>query len=113
VRLPEAGYLDSLEESGSLELQPVGLVGYGAESLSAEGFIMPGFRQRGFCRASQVSANWLFPWAEFPFDASTMPGDSGSPQFMSGRAVALTSALGPFQRLDTDAVLEFLHLFLD
>lgn len=112
VRLPEAGYLDGLEANGTLELQPLGLVAYGSVEVTEEGFVFPGYRQHGFCRASSLSPNWLFRVSEFPFDAGTMFGDSGSPQFMAGRAVSLTSGWEGYQRLDTDAVLEFLYPFL-
>ena len=113
VSLPEPGFLDSLAENGTLGLRPVGLVGYGSEGVADEGLLMPGYRQRGFCRASHLSANWMFTVSEFPFHAGTLPGDSGAPQFIGARAVSLTSAVAPFLRLDTPAILEFLRMFLD
>jgi hypothetical protein len=42
-----------------------------------------------------------------------MDGDSGSPQFISGRAVSLTSTLEELQRLDLPEVLDFLALFIE
>jgi len=47
------------------------------------------------------------------FDAMIMPGDSGSPQFISGRAVSLTSSLDFSQRLDLPEILDFLAPFIE
>ncbi len=52
VRLAEPYYLDELDIQGVLNLRPLGLVGYGAQALTNEGYVMPGYRSRGFTLVS-------------------------------------------------------------
>jgi len=113
VRLAEQYYLDELDIKGVLSLRPVGLVGYGAQALTFEGYAMPGYRSRGISKVSGISDNQLFLAPTDVFDAKLMPGDSGSPQFISGRAVSLTSSLEELQRLDIPEVLDFLAPFIE
>ena len=112
VRLAEPYYLDELDIQGVLDLRPVGLVGYGAQALTNEGYVMPGYRSRGLSKVSGINDNQLFLTPTDVFDAKLMPGDSGSPQFISGRAVSLTS-VGDCQRLDIPEVLDFLAPFIE
>ena len=113
VRLAEPFYLDELDIQGVLNLRPLGLVGYGAQALTNEGYVMPGYRSRGFSKASGITDNQLLLTPTDVFDARLMPGDSGSPQFISGRAVSLTSSLEELQRLDIQEVLDFLAPFIE
>lgn len=112
VRLAKPYYLDRLDTKGVLYRRPMGLVGYGAQALTDEGYVMAGYRSRGFSKVSGITDNQLFLTPTDVFDTSLMPGDSGSPQFISGRAVSLTSTLEELQRLDIPEVLDFLAPFL-
>ena len=112
VRLAEPYYLDELDIQGVLNLRPVGLVGYGAQALTNEGYVMPGYRSRGFSKVSGITDDQLFLTSTDVFDARLMPGDSGSPQFISGRVVSLTS-FDRLQRLDLPEVLDFLAPFIE
>lgn len=111
VRLVRPGLLRWLKRLRILEKLPVGLVGYGSTGfdLKARGFSMPGYRVRGFSSIAEMSHSRLFLGQTPVLDASLLPGDSGSPQFVLGRAVSLSS-VPPFgeQRLDTPAVRWFL-----
>ena len=113
VRLAEQGYLDKLDNQGVLYLRPVGLVGYGAQALTAEGYAMHGYRSRGFSIVGGLTDDRLFLTPTGVFDAATMPGDSGSPQFISGRAVSLNSSTIGNQRLDIQEALDFLASFIE
>ncbi len=112
VRLAEQYYLDELDIQGVLNLRPVGLVGYGAQALTNEGYVMPGYRSRGFSKVSDITDGQLFLTPTDVFDARMMPGDSGSPQFISGRAVSLGGIVDQ-QRLDLPEVLDFLAPFIE
>ena len=114
VRLAEPYYLDELDIKGVLYRRPVGLVGYGMLAMTNEGYyVVPGYRSRGFSKASGITDNQLLLTPTDVFDAMLMPGDSGSPQFVSGRAVSLTSTLEELQRLDIPEVLDFLAPFIE
>jgi len=113
VRLVEPYYLDELDIQGVLNLRPVGLVGYGMLALTNEGYVVPGYRSRGFSKVSDITDDQLFLTPTGVFDTRLMPGDSGSPQFISGRAVSLTSSLEALQRLDIPEVLDFLAPFIE
>jgi len=112
VRLAEPYYLDELDIQGVLNLRPVGLVGYGMQALTNEGYVVPGYRSRGFSKVSGINDDQLFLTPTDVFDARIMPGDSGSPQFISGRAVSLTS-FDRLQRLDIPEALDFLAPFIE
>jgi len=113
VRLTGLYYLDKLDMQGTLYRRPAGLVGYGAQALTNEGYVMPGYRSRGFSLVSDINEDHLFLSPTDVFDAVTLPGDSGSPQFISGRAVSLTSAIDLHQRLDLPEILDFLAPFIE
>jgi hypothetical protein len=113
VRLAEPYYLDELDIQGVLYLRPVGLVGYGMLAETNEGFVVPGYRSRGFSKVSGITDDQLLITPTDVFDARLMDGDSGSPQFISGRAVSLTSTLEELQRLDLPEVLDFLAPFIE
>jgi hypothetical protein len=112
VRLAEPNYLDELDILGVLKLRPVGLVGYGMLALTTEGYVVPGYRSRGFSQVSGINDDQLFLTPTDVFDARVLDGDSGSPQFISGRAVSLTGIVD-MQRLDIPEVLEFLAPFIE
>ena len=113
VRLPEPYYLDELDIQGVLNLRPVGLVGYGMIAVTNEGFeVVPGYRSRGFSKVSGINDDQLFLTPTDVFDARIMNGDSGSPQFISGRAVSLAGIVD-MQRLDIPEVLDFLAPFIE
>lgn len=112
VRLAEPYYLNELDVQGVLNLRPVGLVGYGAQALTNEGYVMPGYRSRGFSKVSGITDDQLFLTPTDVFDAGIMPSNSGSRQFISGRSVSLTS-FDRLQRLDIPEVLDFLAPFIE
>ena len=112
VRLPEPYYLDELDIQGVLNLRPLGLVGYGAQALTNEGLAMPGYRSRGFSKVSGITDNQLLLTPSDVFDTMLMPGDSGSPQFISGRVVSLGGDV-ELQRLDIPEILGFLAPFIE
>jgi hypothetical protein len=112
VRLAEPYYLGELDIQGVLDLRPVGLVGYGMIAETDEGFVVPGYRSRGFSKVSAINDDQLFLTPTDVFDARVLDGDSGSPQFISGRAVSLTGIVD-MQRLDIPEVLEFLAPFIE
>jgi hypothetical protein len=113
VRLPEEGFLDRLDTVGVLYDVPIGLAGYGAdEDLGNLEFAIPGYRKRGFGIATDLSEQWLIMGTNEVMDSINLPGDSGSPQFVLGRAVSLASHDHVVkQRLDTPSVLSFLAGF--
>ena len=114
VRLPEPYYLDELDIQGVLNLRPLGLEGYGMLALTNEGYgVVPGYRSRGFSKVSGITDNQLLITPTDVFDTRLMNGDSGSPQFISGRAVSLVSTLDELQRLDLPEVLNFLASFIE
>jgi len=112
VRLAEQYYLDKLDIEGVLYRRPVGLVGYGAQTLTNEGYVMHGYRSRGFSQVSGINDDQLLVTPTGVFDAGMMPGDSGSPQFISGRAVSLGGDV-ELQRLDIPEILDFLAPFTE
>jgi hypothetical protein len=113
VRLPEEGFLDRLDTVGVLYEVPIGLAGYGGdEDLGNFEFAIPGYRKRGFGIATDLSEQWLIMGTNEVMDSINLPGDSGSPQFVLGRAVSLASHDHIVkQRLDTPLVLSFLAGF--
>ena len=114
VRLARPGLLRWLKRLRILEKLPVGVVGYGSTGFDVEalGFSMPGYRGRGFSSIAGLSRSRLTLEPTPELDANLLPGDSGSPQFVLGRAVSLSSVPGfGEQRLDTPAVRWFLTPF--
>jgi len=112
VRLAEPYYLDELDIQGVLYRRPVGLVGYGMLALIDEGYVVPGYRSRGFSKVSGINEDQLLITPTDVFDARMMLGDSGSPQFISGRVVSLGGDV-ELQRLDLPEVLDFLAPFIE
>ena len=115
VRLVRPGLLRWLKRLRILEKLSVGVVGYGAIGFDVEafGFSMPGYRVRGFSSIAGVTRSRLTLEPTPVLDAGLLPGDSGSPQFVLGRAVSLSSVPGfGEQRLDTPAVRWFLTPFI-
>ena len=112
VRLAEPYYLDELDIQGVLNLRPVGLVGYGMQALTNQGYVVPGYRSRGFSKVSGINDDQLLLTPTDVFDARMMPGDSGSPQFISGRVVSLGGDV-ELQRLDIPEILGFLAPFIE
>jgi len=112
VRLAEPYYLDELDSQGVLNLRPVGLVGYGMQELTNEGYVVPGYRSRGFSKVSGINDDQLLITPTDVFDARMRPGDSGSPQFISGRVVSLGGDVEQ-QRLDIPEILDFLAPFIE
>lgn len=115
VRLVRPGLLRLLKRLRILERLAVGVVGYGADGFDIEelGFSMPGYRQRGFTSIADMTRTRLTLEPTPVLDSSLLPGDSGSPQFVLGRAVSLSSIPGfGEQRLDTPAVRWFLEPYI-
>lgn len=115
VRLPEEGFLERLDTIGVLYEVPIGLAGYGGDQdLGNFKFAIPGYRKRGFGIATDLSEHWLIMGTNKVMDSINLPGDSGSPQFVLGRAVSLASHDHVvMQRLDTPGVVSFLAGFTD
>jgi len=111
VRLAKFQYLHWLRHLKILNRIPVGMVGYGAnQDLGDLGVFIPGYRIRGFSAIGDVSHTRLTLEPTPVLDANVLSGDSGSPQFVLGRAVSLTSAVD-LQRLDIPGVRRFLAQF--
>lgn len=115
VRLPPVGYLDRLDTIGVLYEVPIGLAGYGGdEDLGNFETTIPGYRKRGFGIAAELTEQCLIMGTNQVFDSQNLAGDSGSPQFILGRAVSLASHSHVVkQRLDTPLVQAFLAGFAD
>lgn len=118
VNLARRGLLNRLKRFGILKKLPVGVVGYGAEGFATNeagdilGLSIPGHRNRGFSALAGMSRTRLFLEPTPVLDSGLLSGDSGSPQFVLDRAVALSSVPGfGEQRLDTPAVRWFLAQF--
>lgn len=113
VKLPEQGWLDHLAVAGSLTKMPLRLVGYGTEGRQGDGpFFFPGYRKTALTGITGVDPNWLFYGPNEMWTGDSGFGDSGSPQFLTGRAVSLQTfnlAEGQAQRLDTVSELSFLN----
>lgn len=110
IRVVNSQWMEFLEHTGVLYYLPVLLQGYGAsEDIDGMGlrFLIPGYRQWGFTQVSATSAERISYAPTERFDARALPGDSGSPQRILGRAVSVTS-VGDSQRLDTPPVRAFL-----
>lgn len=114
VRLASVGFLDWADSVGVLYEVPVRLVGYGgAEDLGNFEVSIPGYRKRGFAIATDLTDQTLILGTNDVMNSQNLAGDSGSPQFVLGRAVSLASHPGVKQRLDTPLVQSFLAGFLD
>lgn len=112
VRLPGEGFLDRLDTIGVLYEVPIGLAGYGGdEDLGNFQVTIPGYRKRGFGIAIGLTEQCLIMGTNKVMNSQNLPGDSGSPQFVLGRAVSLASHPGFKQRLDTPLVQSFLAGF--
>lgn len=114
VRLPPEGFLDRLDSIGVLYEVPIGLAGYGGEEdLGNFQVAIPGYRKRGFGIATGLTEQNLVLGTNRVMNSQNLAGDSGSPQFVLGRAVSLASHPGFKQRLDTPLVQSFLAGFAD
>ena len=112
VRLPKEGFLDWADHVGVLYEVPVGLVGFGGDEDLGDVVTIPGYRKRGFAIAVDLTENTLISGTNEVMDSQNLPGDSGSPQFVLGRAVSLASHSHVVkQRLDTPLVQSFLAGF--
>jgi len=114
VKLASEGFLDRLHDVGVLYEVPVRLVGYGGdEYLGDYLYAIPGYRKWGFGIALGLTDHKLMVGTNKVMDSQNLAGDSGSPQFLVGRAVSLASSPGAKQRLDTPLVQSFLSQFTD
>ncbi len=114
VRLAAPGTLDRLQRKRLLQHLPVRLAGYGAaeEIVPDVKFSVLGYRQRGFSRVGVLTDQSMILAPDEIFDSRPLIADSGSPQFMLGKAVALTGEIDS-QRLDLPEIHEFLQPFID
>jgi len=106
-----------LADAGSLVNMPLELVGYGSEAQEERDgaifFFEPGYRKTALTGMAGLDANWLFYAPNDVWNGKTGIGDSGSPQFLTERAVSVqTFALDRAQRLDTASELSFLEALL-
>jgi hypothetical protein len=108
AKVSPPGLLDWLDRVGILSHLPAGIAGYGADQdLGSFSFSIPGYRNRGFMAFVALTDESVFLDPSEDFTSRTLPGDSGSPRFILGWAVSLTS-MPDYQRLDIPAVREFL-----
>ena len=117
VMLPKGGWLGHLADAGSLANTPLELVGYGSEAQEERdgviSFFEPGHRKTALTGIAGLDASGLFYAPNDVWNGKTGIGDSGSPQFLTGRAVSVqTFALDRAQRLDTVSELSFLEALL-
>lgn len=111
VRLARSGQLTWLKHFRILKRIPIGVAGYGAEkALGNFKFFVPGFRKRGFSALGTLSRTRMTLEPTPIRDAFVLPGDSGSPQFVLGRVVSLTSFFD-LQRLDIPSAQWFLRQY--
>lgn len=118
VKLAGPRLLRWLKRLRILKRIPIGLVGYGATGPAFNdmgdfiGLAISGHRNKGFGAVGSASKTRLFLETTPVLDSTLLLGDSGSPQFLLGRAVSLSSEPGfGEQRLDTPAVRKFLYPF--
>jgi len=113
VQLPEQGWLDHLAATGSLIKMPLQLVGYGTEGRQeGTAFFVPGYRKTALTGITGLDPNSLYYRPSDVWTGDSGFADSGSPQFLTGRAVSLQTfnlAEGQAQRLDTVSELSFLN----
>jgi hypothetical protein len=111
VQLPEQGWLDHLAATGSLIKMPLQLVGYGTEGRQeGTAFFVPGYRKTALTGITGLDPNSLYYRPSDVWTGDTGFADSGSPQFLTGRAVSLqTFPERQAQRLDTVSELSFLN----
>ena len=127
VRLPPAGYLDDLKRAGTLQHSVFELVGYGVVPIwqqpGGPQFFFDGLRRTSLSQVKGLTQAWL----QFNQnrDATELGGlcfgDSGSPQFVPGTDMIVSTTTGGDRncrannynhRLDTAGAREFLAEFL-
>jgi hypothetical protein len=127
VRLPPLGYLDALKKAGTLQHSVFELVGYGVvpvwQQPGGPQFIFDGRRRRSLSQVKGLTQAWLqFNQNEHATDLGGLCyGDSGSPQFVPGTDLIVSTTTGGDAncrannynyRLDTVGAREFLGEFL-
>jgi hypothetical protein len=115
VRLARTGFLDTLAHTSALFHVPVGLSGYGGDGFdaAANAYTMPGYRKRGFTSVAALTDTHITLAPSAIFDSRALPADSGGPNFIAGRVVALVGETNDSPRLDTDEVRTFLAPYVD
>ena len=127
VELPPAGYLDALKQAGSLQHRTFEMVGYGVvpvwQQPGGTQFFFDGQRRTSVSQVKGLTLAWLqFNQNAHATDEGGLCfGDSGSPQFVPGsRMIVSTTTGGDVNcrannynyRLDTVGAREFLAQFL-
>ena len=100
VQLPPAGYLDTLKAAGTLKDTPIELVGYGLvpawQQPGGPQFSFDGVRRTADGTIKGLSQAWLrFNQNENATgDGGLCFGDSGSPQFLAGTTLIVSTTTG-------------------
>jgi hypothetical protein len=128
VSLPPAGYLDGLKASGDLQHMEVELVGYGVvpvwQQRRGTQFLFDGRRRTSISEVKGITLAWLRfnQTAEATDLGGLCFGDSGSPQFVPGTNMIVSTTTGGDPncrannfnyRLDTVGARQFLGRFLN
>jgi hypothetical protein len=128
VSLPPASYLDALKESGALQHMEMEVVGYGVvpvwQQPAGTRFFFDGMRRTSSSQVKGLTQSWLL--FNQNTDATDLGGlcfgDSGSPQFVPGTTLIVSTTTGGDlncrannynYRLDTPGAREFLAEFLN
>lgn len=127
VQLPQAGYLDTLKQAAQIKDLPVEVVGYGNAAIwkqpGGTQFSFDGVRKTAGTQIKGLTKSWVL--YNQNVDATGLGGacfgDSGSPQFIAGTTMIISTTSGGDvncrshnynYRLDTESARNFLGQFL-
>jgi hypothetical protein len=128
VQLPPAGYLDGLKAAGTLKDTPIELVGYGSvpswQHRGGTQFAYDGIRRTADGTIKGLTLAWLLfnQNQNATGNGGLCFGDSGSPQFLAGTTMIVSTTTGGDPncrannynyRLDTENARAFLGQFLN
>ena len=108
VRLPPAGYLDELKDAGTLQHSVFELVGYGVvpvwQQPGGTRFFVDGLRRTSLSQVKGLTLAWLlFNQNEHATDQGGLCfGDSGSPQFVPGTDMIVSTTTGRRSELPSE-----------
>ena len=128
VQLPPAGYLDDLQSAGTLKDTPIELVGYGVvptwEQPGGTQYSFDGVRRTAAGTIKGLTQAWLYfnQNQNATGNGGLCFGDSGSPQFLAGSTMIVSTTTGGDPncrannynyRLDTENARAFLGQYLN
>jgi hypothetical protein len=128
VQLPPAGYLDDLKSAGTLKDTPIELVGYGLvptwQQPGGTQYSFDGVRRTAAGTIKGLTRSWLLfnQNQNATGEGGLCFGDSGSPQFLAGTTMIVSTTTGGDPncrannydyRLDTENARAFLGQYLN